>query len=229
MARSFRRRRMSGRKKRPVDWVVQPEMYGLSAYELTPTVVGGIGFEAFEMPLTAHEDFGAAGDFISGTDQVWSARRFPHLEQTAVRIKGCIHAWLSPAEAWWENRNGHCWLKLRIRKTSQQLQDVTPQFNNPAFNDVGASAGASFANEDYLWEDHHVWIASSTWGDVDVGSMVGPVKFDVDVKTQRRLRVGEQLALYMAVYSEETFGLGPGTWPGVAIKPQLRTLMRTIT
>jgi len=221
MANTRRRTRMTGgRRKRPMDWVVQPETYGLSNYELAAPVVGGIGYEFFEIPLTGHEDYASSVANV-GT-------RVPQLEQTAVRVKGCIHAWLNPATSWWETQNGFASLRLRIRKTSQRSSNTF----DPVDPDTGTAAlgfGPGFANEDFLWEDWHLWIASSTWGDVDMSSSIAPHKFPVDVRVQRRLRVGEQLILRMDYLTQEAFGVGPGNWPFCGVSVQLRTLVRTIT
>jgi len=217
-----------GRKmKRPLDWVVQPESYGLSHYELFPTVVGGIGWESFEAPITAHQDYASEGDIFVAPNNVFSQRRFPQLEQTVVRIKGSITCWLDPSEPWWENNNGYAMLRLRIRKTSQRVESVDPV--DPGTGVVQEAMGASFANEEFLWEHFEFWIASSTWGDTDMSSAIGPHQVLVDVSTQRRLRVGEQIVLRMDYVTQSAFTVGPGTWPLVAVNTQLRALMRTIT
>jgi len=229
MARSFRRRRMSGgrKMKRPLDWVVQPETYGLGHYELTAGVVGGIGWESFEVPITAHQDYSSEGDVFVAPNNIFSQRRFPQLEQTVVRIKGSITCWLDPSESWWETRDGYAMLRLRIRKTSQRVESVDPV--DPGTTVVQEALGATFANEEFLWEHFTFWIASSSWGDVDMSSAIGPQTIDVDVSTQRRLRVGEQIVLRMDYVTQEAFETGPGAWPMVAINTQLRALMRTIT
>jgi len=226
--RSFRRG--GTKRKRPLDWVVQPECYGLSHYELAAPVVGGIGWESFEIPITAHADYASEADISVGVNTVWSQRRFPQLEQTVVRIKGSITCWLDPSEAWWENNNGYAMLRLRIRKAAQIVEDVSPvDVVAPGGGLVQESMGASFANEEFLWEHFQFWIASSTWGDTDMSSAIGPHTIDVDVATQRRLRIGEQISLRMDYVTQNAFTVGPGNWPLVAINTQLRALMRTIT
>jgi len=213
--------------RRPLDWVVQPESYGLSHYELSAPVVGGIGWESFEAPITAHQDYASEGDIFVAPNNVFSQRRFPQLEQTVVRIKGSITCWLDPSEPWWENNNGYAMLRLRVRKTSQRVESVDPV--DPGTGVVQEAMGATFANEEFLWEHFEFWIASSTWGDTDMSSAIGPHQVLVDISTQRRLRVGEQIVLRMDYVTQSAFTVGPGTWPLVAINTQLRALMRTIT
>jgi len=213
-----------------MDWVVQPEVYGLGQYELAAPVVGGIGFEFFEVPITAHEDWASEGDIVVAGETSWAPRRFPQLEQTVIRIKGNILAWLDPVSRWWETENGYGTLRLRIRKTSQgvgNVDPVDPQLASP--NTVQTIYGATMANEEFLWEDHYIWVASTSWGSIDTPPQAGPVKFPVDVTTKRRLRVGEQVVLQMTYVTQEAFGFGPGSWPDIAIVTQLRALVKTIT
>jgi len=216
MARSRSRRRSFGPKSRPVDWVTNGQTYGSTELLLDPNSGG----EFIDLSLTGHADLEAEAN-----------ARYPQLEQTAVTVKGQIFSLVLVDGSWWTTANGVCVVHYRIRKAMQ----IPAQFDSqePDLGSLGIPNDTNhptFAQEEFLWEHREIYYARSSWGDVEVPSEeFSPRVVNVNLQTQRRLKVGEVLVLLVSARTFAVNEIGPGTWPLVASWPYLRTLVRTIT
>lgn len=221
MARSRRMQRRGVGRRRPIDWVTTGQTYdsGSSRYTVTTTP------ERINWSLTTHLDFAEDG----GISPLFSARSAPQLEQTVVRVKGQIHLTLESDPSWWENANGFLVVTHRIRVADQipgTIDISEPDFSNLTPANMG---NATFAQENFLWENREVWYVRSTWGETLIEGTHTPRKIDVDVRTQRRLEVGQSLSIMTEVVLIPDGQNPPGTWPDLFEMLNLRTLMRTIT
>lgn len=229
------------RKKRPLDWVINPSLWDASQapFYLNPTAGGppataGTG-ERIAEELTTHFDIAA------GTNT-----RLPMVEQTSVRIRGVVHYGINTLDP--ENLpSGRCGvhLFLRVRKSIQQVGAFFPQSNDDAAVGVGLSSAYDMrtpqaANDDFLWTFHDYMIYSSSfWVEWTAGNLSWtiPQTVEIDVPVKRRLRQRELLVLdiqasaapYWDQFGVNAYDPPPHPEFGVWVDPYVRTLIQTNT
>lgn len=215
-----------GGRKRPMDWVVQGETYGLDTppYILDAFSANDEG-ELLVLPLTGHDDI-----------QSFSAARHPQLEQTAVRVVGTLVYAISgfdvenpPAGSW--NTKFHA----RIGVTTQQIDTPTPSQDTALQYDMRTP---TTANDDFLWEYvDSINYNATFWGGTGPVSpkWVHEQRVAVDVRVSRRLKQREVLCLFLSGHSTEArIGGGAALFQAspdlrIWVEPVFRTLVRTIT
>lgn len=239
MARSFRRRRsFGGRRKRPIDWVTTQEGWDLTSppYVLDPGTIGIGNYTPGDQSiaiLTAHQD-------IVGANQQPS---MPQLEQTVVAVRGVITFGFPPfTPQQMPTVNMHLHLDLRIA-TAMQTPDA---FFTTDLSVASAGVGGSYydmstdyvANDSFMWHEHYECVVSNSFWTESPGAPGDwrfPVRVPVNVAVQRRLQQREVLVLIMQLSASSVVGLGgvlvANNWADlrVWVNPQLRTLVRTIT
>jgi len=218
MARASRSRtRRSSSTKRPLDWVTGPSTYNMY---LPPAILNvNSGPDAFN--LTAWPDLIGTGAAFGDPDMNSIT---PWLEQTVVRVRGEIWAWILPTTAWWSTLTGRAAIKARIVKGLQPT-DSGP---NAGVVETQQPFSPRGGNVEFLWEKTFIFIAQSSWGDLTVDPASYVQKVEVDVRVQRRLQRNECLMLQFDYIGIDYSG-DLEAFPDAAVDFELRTLLRTIT
>jgi len=117
---------------------------------------------------------------------------------------------------------------MRIHTTKQFINSAgAPSDTVTPIPYIASYTPAVSGNDDYMWEHVEIFVAQSSWGEIEVDPTTYVRRVDVDLRVKRKLQHGDALVLALQAGPGLDYSGATEAFPDMAVDARLRVLLST--